>query len=1157
MNLNKGERFSNRFTVLDPVRTGGTASIYKAYDDDVGRVVALKIFTVEGRDPSIVDLFWNRESAALSCLSHEAVVRCLDAGRDANSAQRFLVLEWIDGITLEEHLEKVGALPWEDFSARIGKQMLSALLHAADHNITHRDLAPGNVMVLPGEVIKIIDFGQAKVSTISIGRTVAAWHTAPYCPPEDDTGTYTYTRDAYSYAAIAVRSMVGRQLLNHESLYEAFHAVPLPVRVRSVLARALSREPSERYGTIIEFNAALVGEAVESESVDRLSLAIPIRLAPSVVERVEIPDCEDGMLATATDIVLAELNDTVAIFANETGEQSSPNRINLETQSYRLVVDIDSRNPDHLVVVGLVSKWFRLDSLYQRDRWIPQARFTNTIPARPEERVAAATAIRTLYLGLEEFHESSAKLRRREGGRAIAEWTRLLEALRHLARNGVPALRYTNLEVEGNRLIATVDNPEDAEEEQLRTIADDGTWVFRGEIESVRGNSCVLVSTRPRINLESIPGKGFMEIDWQQTKVALDRQARAVERFKSATLPNPRLGRILTGEDVGLSEPQFENIEKFFDEGLDAPKKEIVSRCGAGIDLLVTHGPPGTGKTKLIVELVRQALRTDPACKILLVSQTHVALDNALERLLREDPDVACVRIGSGSTEIDPRVAQCTVEYRGKLLRQQIEVASRHFLEERAKSLGVDRPLIELGLRALDVIGLREKVASHEKQLGKLRSELDLIASQLAEGGEVAPTTSQRSDRQLRSTILESDLDQVQSLLETTEAELASAIERLAAISDSGRELANVPDLELREWADMATEGAKQKAFGELMKLSEAWRLRFGQSDDFKTAIISSSSIVAGTCVGFCREDAASRATFDLCIIDEAGKATTTELLVPLAQCKRAVIVGDHHQLPAVLDHAIRGADLMERFGLTERQLNVQLFEELTRDLGAGGRGALTTQYRMRGSIGALVSACFYEGLLLTDDSLKLRKVLDLQLAGLAKAVTWLDPYVGAGSERFEQRVGTSYSSGREVQCVVAMLKRLVFIFQNALREAQWPSVGIITGYAAQATAIRAEIRRDMALDRLSVDCATVHTFQGREVDICIYSIGRRNREYRIGMLSDYRHLNVALSRARNFLVIIGSLEFCRNVPEPNPFIRIIKHMEESEDCDSKGWSDD
>jgi hypothetical protein len=494
------------------------------------------------------------------------------------------------------------------------------------------------------------------------------------------------------------------------------------------------------------------------------------------------------------------------------------------------------------------------------------------------------------------------------------------------------------------------------------------------------------------------------------------------------------------------------------------------------------------------------------------------------------------------------------VEYRGNLLRQQIEKGARSFLEKRAKVLGVDQPLIELGLRALDVIGLRETLTAYAQQEDSLKSELEVIATGLAE--RAAPqSTSHRSDQQLRSTVIENELDRVQSLADIARAELEVAIGRLSTVGAAGRELSSGTDLDLREWAALAVEGDKQRQFVDLMKLAETWRLRFSQSDDFKTTIISSSSIVAGTCVGFCREEAASRATFDLCIIDEAGKATTTELLVPLAQSKRAIIVGDHHQLPAVLEYAVRAPDFMERFGLTERQLNVQLFEELTRDLGAGGRGALTVQYRMRGAIGTLVSSCFYDDELVTDDSLKNRKVQDLALAGLKRAVTWLDPYADSQAERYEQRVGSSFSSGREVECVMALLKRLTFIFQNSLKEGGWPTIAVITGYAAQAAAIRSEMRRDSTLDR--VDCATVHTFQGREVDICIYSVGRRNSDYRIGMLRDYRHLNVALSRARDYLVVVGSIDFCRKVPEPNPFLRVISHIEQSPDCESKGWSND
>src|SRR6185437_4761703 len=110
-----------------------------------------------------------------------------------------------------------------------------------------------------------------------------------------------------------------------------------------------------------------------------------------------------------------------------------------------------------------------------------------------------------------------------------------------------------------------------------------------------------------------------------------------------------RLRHLLTGASEGPAEPEYGPIAHFFDESLDDAKKAVVSRFAAGADLIVTHGPPGTGKTKLIVELVLQAIRSNPDCRILLASQTHVDLDNALERLLISDSDISCVRIGSGS----------------------------------------------------------------------------------------------------------------------------------------------------------------------------------------------------------------------------------------------------------------------------------------------------------------------------------------------------------------------------------------------------------------------------------------------------------------------------------------------------------------------------
>src|SRR5689334_18698381 len=120
MDIAKGERYADRFTVLEKIRTGGTADLFKAYDDELGTVVALKIFTIEGRDPDVVNEFWHREISALSALKHDAVVKLLSAGRHPSSGQRYAVLEWIDGITLEDHLSKAGAMPWERFYDAFG-----------------------------------------------------------------------------------------------------------------------------------------------------------------------------------------------------------------------------------------------------------------------------------------------------------------------------------------------------------------------------------------------------------------------------------------------------------------------------------------------------------------------------------------------------------------------------------------------------------------------------------------------------------------------------------------------------------------------------------------------------------------------------------------------------------------------------------------------------------------------------------------------------------------------------------------------------------------------------------------------------------------------------------------------------------------------------
>ena len=150
--------YAGRFTILSEEKKGGTATIYKAFDLERHVVVALKIFSVEGRDPDIVNEIWHRECASLSTLMHENIVQMLDAGRAPDGDERYIALEWLDGQSLEDLLTSLGAITWDGFYSRFGERILDALLFASERNITHRDLSPGNVFVTTTGVVKVIDY---------------------------------------------------------------------------------------------------------------------------------------------------------------------------------------------------------------------------------------------------------------------------------------------------------------------------------------------------------------------------------------------------------------------------------------------------------------------------------------------------------------------------------------------------------------------------------------------------------------------------------------------------------------------------------------------------------------------------------------------------------------------------------------------------------------------------------------------------------------------------------------------------------------------------------------------------------------------------------------------------------------------------------------
>ena len=365
----------------------------------------------------------------------------------------------------------------------------------------------------------------------------------------------------------------------------------------------------------------------------------------------------------------------------------------------------------------------------------------------------------------------------------------------------------------------------------------------------------------------------------------------------------------------------------------------------------------------------------------------------------------------------------------------------------------------------------------------------------------------------------------------------------LKRLPEYGAELSELSVVELREWEEAFLEqNESTRRMHRLLTLAGEWYLRFGRSRDFFAALIADAEVIAGTCLGFAGVRGIQNVEFDLCIVDEASKATVTELLVPLSRSRKWILVGDRNQLPPFVDAALGDPALLNTHNLSRDDLEMTLLHHLADRLPSACVTGLVYQHRMIRQIGDLISYCFYDG--------RLKSLLEQpgnQLApALPKPVTWFD--TSGLNGHGERRDHDSYKNLAEVDIICRVLRRINFLAR--VRQIKY-SVAVLSGYASQRFEIRRALDREQQdLESLILECNTVDAFQGREADIAIYSITRSNDRGDLGFLRERRRLNVALSRARIGLGVVGDIAFVRSATGYNPLTTVLDYMEShGNDC--------
>lgn len=275
-----GKTIGNRYDVLEKIGTGGMATVYKAKDTLLNRFVAVKVLRDSLEDEKGVVANFVKEAQASASLVHNNIVSVYDVGEE--DGINYMVMEYVDGITLKEYIKTRGALPWQeacDFAIQIGQ----GINEAHSINLIHRDIKPQNILMTRDKILKVTDFGIAKAvageTTVVGGNVLGSVH---YISPEQARGGFTDARsDIYSLGVVLYEMLTGKVPFDGDSAVSValMHLEKEPVNVKVVnldvptdlayvTMKAISKEQNARYQSVSELvedlHAVLADEPLPS-----------------------------------------------------------------------------------------------------------------------------------------------------------------------------------------------------------------------------------------------------------------------------------------------------------------------------------------------------------------------------------------------------------------------------------------------------------------------------------------------------------------------------------------------------------------------------------------------------------------------------------------------------------------------------------------------------------------------------------------------------------------------------------------------------------------------------------------------------------------------------------------------------------------------------
>jgi len=532
--------------------------------------------------------------------------------------------------------------------------------------------------------------------------------------------------------------------------------------------------------------------------------------------------------------------------------------------------------------------------------------------------------------------------------------------------------------------------------------------------------------------------KKGVRMDLYINDITFKRMEENLEIFRHAEGRQRELRNIL----LGLKKPSLAKEVDFevFDKRLNFKQIIAIKKALGSKDFYLFHGPPGTGKTSTITELIYQLVKR--GFKVLATADSNIAVDNIILGLLRY-PSLKIVRIGHPA-----RVMEELENYSIYALLENHPATTeiktgwkklRGLIEKRERCLKPS-PSFRRGLKDEEILFLAER---NKGARGVSKNLIKSMAKWI---------------------ILNREIE-----------------ERIRALKD--KETAIIREIILT--ADV---------------------------------VVSTNSMV--------QSDFLKNFCFDVAVIDEGSQQVEPSTLIPITKVDRFYIAGDHKQLPPTV--------VSEK----AKELENTLFERLIKNHPELST-MLEVQYRMNEKIMEFPNKMFYDGKLIAGESVKNHLLKDFNLKKPEKYVEVLNPEKPLGfidtcetnAYEFQPSGSTSYENYREAVLVVEVVSELLKMGLNK------KDIGVITPYSAQVKLIK-----QLFLEKnIKVEVNSIDGFQGREKEVIIISFVRSNEEEEIGFLKDLRRLNVAITRARRKLIIIGNSKTLSSHPVYRKFLEFVK----------------